>query len=267
MQRHPAVAGQFYPGNPAQLKDALEQMIGVPTGRLKAKGVIAPHAGYIYSGGVAGRLYAELCVPQNVLVIGPNHHGAGAPAALYPEGEWITPLGSVAIDNRLNSLISRHTPFVQYDDLAHRFEHSLEVQIPFLQYLRPDVRLSAICLGRGDYEALAAIGEGLAQAISEFGQDVLIVASSDMTHYESADSALTKDNLAIERVLALDPQGLLQVCHASHISMCGVGPAAVMLVAARRLGAARAELVCYGTSGDVSGDMEQVVGYASLAVT
>jgi AmmeMemoRadiSam system protein B len=266
MQRQPAVAGQFYAGNSSSLRSDLAALIPAERGEKKVLGIIAPHAGYVYSGAIAGTVYAAISLPATVLVLGPNHHGAGAAAALYPDGEWVTPLGPVAIDSRLNTLLMQDVPQLRSDSIAHRSEHSLEVQVPFLQYLRPDVRISAVCLGHGDYEAIRQIGEGIATAIREYGDDVLIVASSDMTHYESTESARLKDGMALDRVLAFDPQGLLQVCRDEKISMCGSVPVAVMLSATAELGASHAELVAYGTSGDVTGDDRQVVGYASVMV-
>lgn len=266
MQRQPAVAGQFYPGRERQLRAELSRLIPAGETKRNVKGVISPHAGYVYSGAIAGRLYAQIAIPATVLIIGPNHHGAGAAAALYPDGEWLTPLGAVAINPRLNTLLLTHVPYLRSDTVAHHREHSLEVQVPFLQYLRPDVSIAAICLGYGDYDALRQIAQGVAAAIRECGEDVLIVASSDMTHYESADSARQKDEAALERVLALDARGLLETCRSRKISMCGVTPSAVMIDAACQLGAEKAELAAYGTSGDVTGDNRQVVGYAGVMV-
>lgn len=266
MKRQPAVAGQFYAGNSKQLRSDLTALMPELHGTRKVIGIIAPHAGYMYSGGIAGKIYAAIEIPDTVLILGPNHHGAGAGVALFPDGEWFTPLGPIPISARLNSLLNRYVPFVHSDTVAHQFEHSLEVQVPFIQYLRPDAHICTLCLGHGDYAAVSRIGEGVAAAIRAYGRDVLIVASSDMTHYESADTARRKDGLALDKVLNLNPQGLLQVCRDERITMCGVVPAAVMLVAARALGGAHAELVAYGTSGDVTGDDRQVVGYAALAV-
>jgi MEMO1 family protein len=266
MQRQPAVAGQFYTGSPEQLRAELAALILPTESRRKVRGIIAPHAGYMYSGPVAGKVYAAIEVPPAVLILGPNHHGVGAPAGLYPEGEWLTPLGPVAINARLNALIRKHAPFVQTDSVAHQFEHSLEVQVPFLRYLRSDVTISAICVGFGDYPAADALGRGIAAAIREFDGEVLIVASSDMTHYESAASARHKDEQALDRVGAFDPEGLMRVCRSEHITMCGVVPAAIMLTAARELGATHVERVAYATSGDVTGDNRQVVGYAGVTV-
>lgn len=266
MQRQSAVAGQFYSGSAAQLRSELATLIPLTDVKRKVTGIIAPHAGFMYSGAVAGKVYAGIEIPARVLILGPNHRGVGAPAALYPAGEWHTPLGPVPIDSRLNELLQLHVPFIQSDTLAHQHEHSLEVQLPFIRFLRPDVSIAALCLGQGDYAAVRRIGEGIAAAIRAFGDDVLIVASSDMTHYESAESARAKDQLALDRVLALDPEGLLQVCHSERITMCGVVPSAIMLVAARELGATQAELAAYATSGDVTGDKRQVVGYAAMTV-
>jgi len=266
MQRQPAVAGQFYEGNGSRLHSELAALIPAERGAKRVTGIIAPHAGYIYSGAIAGQVYAAIEIPATILILGPNHHGSGAGAALYPDGEWLTPLGPVAINSRLNSLLQQHVPYISPDTEAHQFEHSLEVQVPFIQYLRPDATISAICLGHGGFDSVRQIGEGIATAIQAYGEDVLIVASSDMTHYESAEEARRKDEMALERVMGFDPQGLLQVCRSERISMCGVVPAAVMLVAAGGLGATRAELVAYGTSGDVTGDNSQVVAYAAVTV-
>jgi MEMO1 family protein len=266
MQRQPAVAGQFYPGSEDKLRTALSQMIPKNAAPKQVMGIISPHAGYVYSGAIAGQVFSRVAIPDTVLIIGPNHHGTGAAAALFPDGEWLTPLGPVSINSRLNSLLLQHTPYIQSDSIAHRLEHSLEVQLPFIQYLHPAVTISAICIGHGDYPPLRDIGRGIAAAIQEYGGEVLIVASSDMTHYESADAAREKDQKALERVLALDGKGLLDVCHLRGITMCGVVPATVMIEAALQLGATEAELVAYGNSGDVTGDSDQVVGYAAVTV-
>jgi MEMO1 family protein len=266
MQRQPAVAGQFYPGSEDKLRAALSQLIPENASPKAVKGIVSPHAGYIYSGAIAGQLFSQVKIPDTVLIIGPNHHGTGESAALYPDGEWLTPLGPTAVNTRLNALLLQHGPYLRSDSIAHQYEHSLEVQLPFIRYLRPDVTISAICIGHGDYLPLREIGQGIAAAIREYGEEVLIVASSDMTHYESADSARRKDHQALERVLALDGKGLLEVCHSRGITMCGVVPATVMIEAALQLGATEAEMVAYGTSGDVTGDNHQVVGYAAVMI-
>ncbi len=267
MQRQPAVAGQFYPGGEHALRTALSQLIPAHSSPQPVKGVISPHAGYVYSGAIAGKLFSRITIPDTVLIIGPNHHGRGAPAALYPDGEWQTPLGTVAINSGLNALLLKHSTYLQPDSVAHQHEHSLEVQLPFIQYLHPEVTISALCLGHGDYAPMRDIGHSIAAAILEYGGEVLIVASSDMTHYESAEAARLKDEMALERALALDGKGLLDVCNRNRITMCGVVPATVMIEAALQMGASKAELVAYGTSGDVTGDTAQVVGYAAVIVS
>jgi AmmeMemoRadiSam system protein B len=266
MQRQPTVAGQFYPGNERQLRADLARLIPEHTEKKRVRGVISPHAGYVYSGSIAGKVFSQIEIPATVLIIGPNHHGVGAAAALYPDGEWLTPLGSLSVNSRLNAILLRHVQYFQSDSVAHQREHSLEVQVPFLQYLRPDVSISALCLGNADFPVLQQIALGIVAAIREYGEDVLIVASSDMTHYESAEVAKKKDDLALERVLAFDSKGLLEVCRSRQITMCGVIPSVVMLEAARELGAKNIAQIAYGNSGDVTGDNRQVVGYAAVVV-
>ena len=266
MIRQPAVAGQFYPGTAGKLAADLSNLVHSADSRKKVLGVISPHAGYIYSGAVAGFLFGMVEIPRTVVILGPNHHGVGAPAALYPEGEWLTPLGGVPVNARLAALIRQKSPLVQEDTAAHQYEHSLEVQVPFLQHVQPDVSIVPLCLAFADFARCEALGKVIAKAITEVGEDVLIVASSDMTHYESADDARRKDELAIHEVLQLNPEGLLNVCRTKRITMCGVVPSAVMLVAARELGATKALLERYATSGDVTGDNRQVVAYAALTV-
>lgn len=267
MIRKPAVAGQFYAGSMDALRGELQQLIPHVTAKRTVLGVISPHAGYLYSGATAGRLLAAVEVPRRVVILGPNHHGRGTTlAALAPEDGWQTPLGIVPIEKRLSGLIQQLIPVVQADEVAHLFEHSLEVQVPFLQYLRPDVSIVPLCLSFGDYAGCELLGKGLAAAIRGYKEPVLILASSDMTHYESAESAQKKDMLALGRALALDAKGLVEVCRNKKITMCGVIPAAVMLVAVKELGASQAELVAYTNSGEVTGDLSEVVAYAGVAV-
>ena len=266
MLRQPAVAGQFYSGEPNKLRKELSTLITGEGEPERAIGVISPHAGYIYSGAVAGALFGAIRVPRTVVILGPNHHGVGARAALYPSGSWATPLGTVPIDDKLAALCCRHAPLLESDTMAHLYEHSLEVQLPFLQSIRPDVAIVPVCIGFSRYRDCLDLGTGLARAIRDYGEEVLIVASSDMTHYEPAGQAREKDEIAIREILDLNPSGLLETCRSRGITMCGVVPATVMLIAARELGASRARLVCYANSGEVNGDYRQVVGYAALTV-
>lgn len=266
MIRQPAVAGKFYSDDPEQLRGELSRMIPREE-PAKAIGVVSPHAGYVYSGSAAGKVYAAVEVPDAVIVLGPNHTGMGAAAALAPPGEWLTPLGPVRVNDRLSQLIMKHAPLVREDSAAHRFEHSLEVQVPFLQYRNPQVSIAALCLSLPDFDSISRVGTGIAHAIAEYGSEVLIVASSDMTHYESASEAKAKDDLALERLACMDPEGLLRVCRERDISMCGVIPATAMLVAAKALGAISSRLICYTNSGEVNGDLKSVVAYAGLTVS
>jgi len=263
MVREPAVAGRFYPADGVALAAQVDRFMAGGAPRERALGVVVPHAGYVYSGAVAGAVYARVNVPPRVVVLGPNHTGRGARAALWPEGAWETPLGEVTIDPALTGALAS-SPLVEPDVAAHRLEHSLEVEVPFLQRARPDVAIAALCLAHLSFDACAALGATVAEAARASG--ALVVASSDMSHYLPAPLARRKDHRAIERILALDPEGLYDVVHAEDISMCGIIPATVMLVAARALGATRAELVRYGHSGEVSGDDDQVVGYAGVRV-
>ncbi|WP_305041428.1 AmmeMemoRadiSam system protein B [Geoalkalibacter sp.] len=266
MDREPVVAGQFYPADKEKLR-ALVAGFVPPGERRKAIGVMSPHAGYVYSGSVAGRTFAQVEVPERVLILGPNHQGLGHRAALYPAGAWRTPLGRVAVDAVLSQKLLEKCPRLAEDALAHRLEHSLEVQVPFLQYLNPQLRIAAICLGRLGLSELLALGRSIGECLHGAGEEILVVASTDMTHYESAERARVKDMAAIERILALDPEGLYQVVSSRNISMCGVLPTVVMLEACRHRGATSACLVQYTNSGEVSGDDRQVVGYAGVVVS
>ncbi len=268
--RHPAVAGRFYPGDPDDLRmeaqGYLSQASSVKQVPLRALGCIAPHAGYMYSGHVAGAVFARLEVPQRCIVLCPNHTGMGRALAVMSEGGWQTPLGDVAIDADLAAALKARFPALQEDAAAHRAEHAAEVELPFLLLRQPELRFVPIALGTGQFETLEQLGMALADVIAAQKDPVLIVASSDMNHYESDVVTRAKDHRAIERILTLDPRGLFDVVTQQDISMCGYGPAVVMLTAARGLGAKSAELVKYATSGDISGDRDMVVGYAGVVV-
>jgi MEMO1 family protein len=265
MNREPAVSGRFYTGDPAALAAEVDRLLARSPGtsRGRAVGVVVPHAGYVYSGAVAGAVYARTAIPDRVLLLGPNHTGLGDPCALWASGAWRTPLGLVPIAPGLSAALLAE-PGISPDPVAHLREHSLEVQLPFLQRARPGVEIAALCLSHLGYPACEALGVAIAGAVRAAG--ALLVASSDMSHFLSAGEARARDGRAIERILALDPEGLHRVVHAEEISMCGVVPTTVMLVAARALGATRAELVRYAHSGEVSGDDRRVVGYAGLLV-
>lgn len=264
--REPAVAGQFYPGKRETLLRDIALYTQEAPQKIPAIGCVVPHAGYIYSGHVAGAVYARLQLPSRYIILCPNHTGIGEALAIMSEGRWATPLGEAQIDSDLASALKSAMPLVHEDTLAHRSEHALEVQLPFLQKLTPDFSFVPLTVGTGNYEALSALGVSIAKVIAAAGEQVMVIASSDMNHYESDEITRVKDAIAIERVLALDPRGLYDVVKRESISMCGYGPTVAMLTAARRLGATSAELIRYATSGDVSGERDAVVGYAGIAV-
>ena len=244
----------------------MEYTAPVVSVRSHAVGCIAPHAGYIYSGHVAGALYAQIEIPRRVIVLCPNHTGMGRPLAIMTRSAWRTPLGEVPGDAELGEALLQRFPLLQEDSAAHRSEHAIEVQLPFLQMRRPDLQFVPIAVGTSDFEILHGLGGAVADVISAQTEKVLVIASSDMNHYESDTVTRMKDHKAIERVLKLDARGLWEVVRNENISMCGFGPSVAMLTAATQLGARAARLVKYATSGEVSGDYEKVVGYAGIAV-
>ncbi|MBI4384554.1 MAG: AmmeMemoRadiSam system protein B [Nitrospinae bacterium] len=267
MVRAPAVAGRFYPDEPKALLEEIKEHLPQPGGKVRAMGVVAPHAGIMYSGDVAGSVYSKIEVPESVVIVGPNHTGYGEPISLMAKGSWAMPMGKVEIDEELAREILKASPSIREDDKAHLREHSIEVQIPFLQYFRKDFKFVPICLMRTGYEVCREVGGAIAAAIERLDRkSVLVVASSDMTHYESHESASQKDRLAIDKILKLDDLGLYQTVRDRDISMCGANPVTVMLACCKDRGARDCELVRYMTSGEVSGDMDQVVGYAGLIV-
>jgi hypothetical protein len=268
MEREPAVAGRFYPGEPDRLRAEVARRLGAAPSAapLRAIAVLAPHAGYVYSGDVAGATFASIDVPARAIVLCPNHTGLGATASLWPDGGWRTPLGRVPVDRDLAAALAT-CPLVKPDRAAHAFEHALEVELPFLQARRPDIAIAPLCLGPLDLAGCAEIGRAVAAAARGSTLGVLIVASSDMSHYLPADEAERQDRRALDALLALEPERLYQTVRREGITMCGVVPATVMLFAARELGATAARLVRYASSGDVSGDRTSVVGYAGVVVT
>jgi AmmeMemoRadiSam system protein B len=263
--RHAAVAGRFYPRDRETLLREVETFLaaGAPQ---PALGCVAPHAGYVYSGAVAGAVYAAIDVPRRCLVLCPNHTGKGRPLAIMSIGAWETPLGPVPIDAKLAVALRKQFPPLTEDSEAHRSEHAIEVQLPFLQQRNPQLTLVPIALGTGQFEVLEQLGNAIAHVLKQEAEPVLMVASSDMNHYENDRITREKDHKAIERMLAMDARGLFDVVTNEDISMCGFGPTVAMLTAAKRLGARSSDLVRYATSGDVSGDREMVVGYAGVVV-
>jgi MEMO1 family protein len=265
--RTPAVSGRFYPRRADELiRDIHRYMPEDDSRRRAAIGCIAPHAGYMFSGHVAGAVYSRLEIPQRCVILCPNHTGMGVPLAVMARAAWQTPMGTVEADTGLGADLMRRFPSLKEDSSAHRSEHAIEVQLPFLQARRRDLSFLPIALGTSNFEVLTELGAALSDAILAQTDQVLIIASSDMNHYESDAITRVKDHKAIDRILALDARGLWEVVMNEDVGMCGFGPAIAMLTAAQRLGATTAELIRYATSGDVSGDRDQVVGYAGIIV-
>jgi len=266
MIRPPAVAGHFYPLHSKELAQSVDAFLSPRGKKNRALGCVVPHAGYVYSGHVAGALYSSLGIPARLILIGPRHYPRGEPFAILSEGSWASPLGDAKIDSLLAAELKYEFPRLREDAVAHEREHSLEVQIPFLQRLRSDFQFVPIVLGTDRYGVLEELGHALAKVVAAQGEPVLVVASSDMNHYESDEITRVKDKHAIARVLALDPGGLYDTVRAESITMCGIAAAVAMLVAVGDLGASEAELVRYATSGDINGDRERVVGYAGIVI-
>jgi len=266
MIRTPVVAGQFYPASASQIRAMIEMLVDEKVEKQEVIGLVSPHAGYIYSGPVAGTVISSIKFKDTFVIMGPNHTGRGKPFSIMTGGAWQTPLGEVEIDSELAGKILAFSSHLQEDDSAHQYEHSIEVQIPFLQYFNPDIRIVPIMLTHAPAATYREIGKAIARAIKELNREAVIMASSDMTHYEPHESAREKDSQAIDAILALDEDELLKRVEELNISMCGYAPTASLISAARELGAKEAELVRYQTSGDTSGDYSSVVGYAGIII-
>ena len=275
--RRPSVAGQFYSGSTDGLREQISSCFrpdlgpGLPGEEPGSGdgvlGIVVPHAGYAYSGYIAAWSYHRLFRdrrPDSFVVLGPNHHGTGSGVSMYPDGSWETPLGKAEIDADLTSAITRITGIIDPDRGAHTYEHSIEVQVPFLQYLYGDIKLVPISMMMQDLETSLEVGREVAKAVLDGGGKVAIVASTDFSHYVSQDVAHENDHLAIERIVAMDPAGLYQVVRDRGISMCGYGPVMATIEATRKMGADRGRLLKYATSGDVS-PMREVVGYGAVS--
>jgi AmmeMemoRadiSam system protein B len=278
--RSPCQAGAFYSGTKSSLTKQIENCFGhrfgpgkLPEVNQKGKrnivALVCPHAGYMYSGAVAANSYYALArdgVPQTCVILGPNHTGMGSGVSIMMEGAWETPLGVSSIDTDTAKKIQQQTKMIDIDESAHRLEHSIEVQLPFIQYVYGlNLKFVPICMMMQDLTTSIEVGEAISNAID--GMNTVIIASSDMTHYESQTAASKKDRLAIESILSLDEESLQKVVESQSISMCGYGPVTAAVRAAKLLGAKTASLLSYKTSGDVTGDTSAVVGYASISIT
>jgi AmmeMemoRadiSam system protein B len=278
--RRPCQAGAFYEGNAESLKKQIEECFlhelgprEIPKvakiGLRQVIGLVCPHAGYMFSGPVAAHAYHRLALdgkPDVVVILGPNHTGYGSPLAVMNEGFWRTPLGDVEVDGETANKIAQESHIVDVDESAHRFEHSIEVQLPFLQYLyRSEFKIVPICFLMQDLFSATEVGQAIAKVLAKMNS--VIVASSDMTHYEPHESATQKDKLALEAVENMDEGRFYSTVETRHISTCGYGPIVALITAARILGAKEAKLLCYKTSGDITGDYSSVVGYAAVCFT
>jgi MEMO1 family protein len=266
MLRLPAVAGQFYPGNPKELTALLREYTKEekPQEKVRVRACLVPHAGYMYSGAVAGAVFARIALPKKILALGVRHYPRGEAQAILSEGAWRTPLGDVPIETPLAERLKKNCPALREDHVPHSHEHSLEVELPFLQVLSPGFSFVPVAIGTLRYEELCETGAGIANALAEADEEIVMVTSSDMNHYEDDETTRRKDEKAIECMLKMDAKGLYDVCRAERISMCGLGPAVAMLTAMNNFGVQKAELVRYATSGDITGNRNEVVGYAGM---
>ena len=266
MIRPPAVAGQFYESSPSGLSAQVEDCIETGVEKESATGLISPHAGLMYSGRVAGAVYSRIKIPHTFILIGPNHTGFGSPFSIMSSGEWQIPTGKLKIDDNFAKRLKQHCNIIKEDSLAHQMEHSIEVQLPFILHFSSDVNIVPITVITASLDTCRLVGEALADVIENLDYTVTIIASSDMTHFETDSAAREKDKKAIDMITAMDPEGLYNTVRDEGISMCGVIPATMMLFAAKKMGAGESTLVKYMTSGEVSGDYNYVVGYAGVIV-
>jgi len=271
MIRNPAVAGAFYYLDGGMLKEQVEECINKKAKKEEVSGIVVPHAGFMYSGKVAGAVYSEIQMPDTFVILGPNHTGFGKDFSLMTSGIWKMPFGDVKIDSDLAESIFKHSKFLETDFTAHQHEHSIEVQLPFMQYYSDRFQIVPIAVmhypaTENFLERCIDTGNAIAEAIKKTKEKVVVVASTDFTHYESQKTANENDRRALDAILALDAKKLFQEVNERDISMCGYGPVAVAIAACKKLGCNKTKLVKYATSGDVTGDYQQVVGYGGVSI-
>ncbi len=264
MKREAYVAGHFYPASSKALKEELSRICKVNGAKDDSLAIISPHAGYAYSGKVAGAVYSSVEINDTVVILCPNHTGMGKRCSIMEEGSWVTPLGEVPVNSTLSRILLDRAQIGKRDLSAHAFEHSLEVQLPFISFLKGSFDLVPVALKKLSLPECLALGDALSSAIIKYGKKVTVVASTDMTHYEPDGVARERDRMAIDKILSLDPEGLYETVEEKGISMCGYVPTTVAIRSAIELGATSGKLVQYATSGDESGDYQQVVGYAGI---
>lgn len=279
LKRIPVVAGSFYESSPNKLTSMINwcftHELGpgkLPTVGSRSKesiGYVVPHAGYMYSGPVAAHVYYRIAaegMPNTFIILGPNHTGIGTAVSIYDRGLWGTPLGDVEVDSDLASEILKHSNYVDVNYDAHKYEHSIEVQLPFLQHLFKDFKIVPVVISYQVPEIAKDLARSLVNASRKLGRDVVVLASSDMSHYEPQSVAYEKDREVLERVVRLKPEEVFEVVNEKGVSMCGVGPVMTLLYYANLLGGSRGEVLKYATSGDITGDLDAVVGYASVRI-
>jgi AmmeMemoRadiSam system protein B len=269
MLRLPSVAGSFYPSDPAELSALIAEYTKAQIGatKVKVKACLVPHAGYVYSGPVAGAVFAKIHLPKRIVILGVRHRPPGSPAAIISQGAWRTPLGDALIDEALAAALRSACPQLIEDAVAHSKEHSLEVQLPFLQALDAGFTFVPIALGTLNFETLVSVGEAIGRVLAAEEQEVLLLTTSDLNHYEDDATTRAKDSKAIDQLLNMDARGLFDVCRKEDISMCGLGPAVATLTALQLWNAGKPEVVRYATSAETSGDMETAVGYVGMIFT
>jgi len=268
LRRKPAVSGYFYPSRAEELRKTVARMVEPKKKKEKAMAVVSPHAGFEYSGPVAGAVFSSVRLPDTFVILGPSHRPIQSKIAIMKEATWETPLGTVPVESRLAELIMRNSQVITEDDSAHLNEHSLEVQLPFIQYFKEKFSIVPVCISYyASYDDLVDLGKAIALALKEFKEEALIVASSDMSHYVDQEEAKKKDFLAIDKILELDAKGLYDMVQKEDISMCGFQPTTSAIVASKELGAKKATLIKYQTSGDITGNYNEVVGYAGIRIS
>jgi len=264
MIREPAVAGMFYERDAASLKKHISKYIIDVKEKFKAKGVVVPHAGYIYSGRVAGEVFSSVEIPDIIIIMGPNHTGFGVPISVMNEGIFRTPIGDCKINEPFANEIIKNCSYAKKDIYAHLNEHSIEVQLPFILTLKKSFTFVPICLAEPDLNKLKSLAKTMADVIKD--KEVLLVASTDLTHYESAEEAKQKDKLVLDAIETLEPDIMVKHIREKDISMCGWMPVYVMLHCTKILGAKQGKIIRYANSGEVSGDYDQVVGYGGAVI-
>ncbi len=267
MIRQSAVAGSFYSEDAIQLKTDIEGFVTKECKKHAVLGIVSPHAGYAYSGRVAGNLYSRIKIPDTIVIIAPNHTGYGVPYSIWPGGSWCTPLGNIEVNQEIVNELVNVCDLIEKDHKAHIYEHAAEVQLPFIQYFNPYIKIVVIVISSRNFGEIKNIGKSLSLTLQKLCPDALVVASSDMSHYETQTSAQRKDKIAIDEILTLNENDLYRKVHDLHITMCGMYPTIIMLVCSKERGATKAELICYATSGDITGDYDKVVGYAGIIVS